>query len=184
MKYGEAAELANKSWREPTRFFHGTTHLTRMLTELGQVRNNTPPQYRSLSDKDYLMLRYFCVFHDYVYVPGSKVNEENSAQAFLALDIEDLSPDEKRRVVYMILKTKYLEGVNTDDPVERLAMDLDRSVLDDPYEKLVDWENGIYLEHRYLGNAMYKKARLAFLRKVRYCRPAIDQLIKYVKKAY
>lgn len=184
MNYGCAQEFALRGWNQPTRFFHGPTHLSRMLAELTAIQANTPKEYLRITDREYLMLRYFCLFHDYVYIPGSNVNEENSAQAFMSLDLDDISQEEKRRVVYMILKTKYFEGVDVDDPMERLAMDLDRRVLDDPYEKLIDWENGIYLEYRYLGNPAYKKARLKFLKKVRYCRPAIDELIKYVKKAY
>lgn len=160
-------------WAYPLRVWHGVSHLDRMLLELDES---------GCSGHDKLLLKYFCLFHDAVYIPGSRVNEEQSVQLFFDMTINDLLQEEKAQVAKLILQTKTHEHSGFD-PIADLAHGLDLSVLKDPFPENLAWEKGIAAEFSWLGHERYKKGRLKFLESVYPKNPeGIGALIEYVRR--
>lgn len=165
--------IREKYWKMPLRVWHGQTHLDRMLRELASL---------NFSDKDRLLLKYFCLFHDAVYIPGSTTNEHQSVLVFFEAETSDLTNDDKALVAKLILQTKN-HVFSSFDPLAEAAHGLDLSVLFDPFPANLLWEEGISQEFSWLGIDKYKSGRLKFLRSVHDKNPdGIGKLIDYVKQ--
>lgn len=137
-------------WNEPHRCYHNQTHLDDLLTKIESL---------SVKEDDRDVLIVAALFHDIVYDPSSKENEELSDKLF------HKNSDDKtykhKDVITIILETKDHKPTTI---LSKLFSDLDMSVMTESYENLLKWEEGIFGEYSpVFGKELYKIGRISFL---------------------
>jgi len=129
-RYSEDSTLAEnlfadlvKRYSQPNRHYHNLTHIHAMLVKVDEhaVR---------LADAD--ALRFAVWFHDVIYKPIRKDNEEKSAAfAERMLPLLNFPADRIRRVKELILRTKdHTLQLPSDDHDTRFLVDCDLMILD------------------------------------------------------
>lgn len=153
-------------YNEPQRFYHSTKHLLDVISELENQGKND----------DELFLA--AVYHDAVYDPKASDNEEQSAQLFLqhASDSK-LTDEQKQAVKTLILDTK--NHIASSEKSAALIM-ADLAILEQPFEKLVEYENNIFKEFQFVDYTVYKPKRIEVLTKLNK-NGNLNLLIEYVK---
>ena len=87
-----------KSYSQKSRKYHNLTHLENMILELENVKDE-------ISDYDSLLFSVF--YHDIIYKPTAKDNEEKSAEiAKTRLEKLNISQEKITRIYNQILATK------------------------------------------------------------------------------
>ncbi len=158
--YIDLSILYNQSHRH----YHNINHINHCLGELQQYK-----------EKNKLLLKreveYAIWFHDAVYNPFSKTNEEDSANLFLQYVRDfDLSIDENL-VCKMISATKNHEIINNNGftvPEElNVFLDIDMSILGQSQEVYLDYADKIRKEYAHVPYQTFSAHRLSFLDKLR-----------------
>ncbi|WP_276132717.1 hypothetical protein [Polluticoccus soli] len=167
-------------WDDGTRHYHNTTHLedlVRMIKEdKGKEAAKDTVQY------DQLMLA--ALFHDIVYSPGRKDNEELSAAMFHRACS---NPDDPilQEVHQAILDTKLHVATI---PLSAKFNRYDMNIVERDFDELLAWEKGIYEEFKGAGKHAYKLGRLAFLKSLLeqypHNRENLERLTEYVENGY
>ena len=138
-------------WNESHRSYHTQNHLLDLIEQIDENRS----QYQS--QKDYEKMVLCALFHDCVYDPMRNDNEEKSAEFFLNCCQE--KNQDMLDIKQMILDTKTHEATT---PLSEEFNQLDMSIVERDFNKLLEWENGIHEEYKAYGD-MYKMGRLQFL---------------------
>jgi len=140
-------------WNESHRHYHNLNHLNDLIDQINENKSK-------YSEKEYEKLILTALFHDSIYNPMSNDNEEKSAQFFESC-AQDKSNPHIQEVKQMILDTKTHQSTT---PLSENFNQLDMSIVESDFEKLLEWENGIKLEFEpFYGNEKYKIGRLKFL---------------------
>ena len=146
----EAILQLTKNYTEPHRAYHNLSHITSMLT----VAPLTPEQVLAIW------------FHDAIYIPGARDNEEKSADLAMPV-VEDLVsagilPSSATDLVHtMILDTR--KHVPRTEP-SRLVVDLDLMILASPREEYIKYSQQIRQEYSAITDEFYVPGRLGFLK--------------------
>ncbi len=122
-------------------------------------------------------------FHDCIYVPGNKKNEEKSA-AFAVQALNELNVDPKLidQVVALIKKTRYHFPVEKSESEEmKQLLDLDLLVLGKSPEAYQEYVMGIRNEFSAYPDLLYKPGRKTVLNKF-LAAPAIYRTAFFVDK--
>jgi pantetheine-phosphate adenylyltransferase len=144
-------------YNEPHRHFHTIEHIENILMKYFNSNVN-------LGDG----LIYAILFHDLVYNPKSKTNEEDSLNIFNAWTGNSMFYEP---ICEAILSTKNhipIEG----NKISKVLIDLDMdSILGnfsgkDMFAEFIDGENKVFKEYQYLDYKDYKKGRIEFLKGV------------------
>ena len=93
--------------RDGLGWYHGTGHIRKVLDMLWRMQIDEP----ALSDDMEYVLEYAALYHDAVYVPGSRDNEKWSAEVAL---------DEAKNVELTDCERKYVEQLILSTDVERV----------------------------------------------------------------
>ena len=141
-------------YSESHRAYHTLDHVTHCLNEFEAART--------------LALEPAAVelalwFHDAVYDPRAKDNEEKSAA--LALEIArnaGFSGALGLKVATMILASTHVAP--PDDPDTRLFADIDLSILGQPQGVFDEYERQVRLEYAWVPEEMFRAGRSAILR--------------------
>ena len=161
-------------WNESHRGYHGQNHLIDLLEQIESMTD--------ITQKERETLIISALFHDIVYDPKRTDNEEKSVEFFEGLCI-DRNREDIRKVSEIILSTKTGEG---EGLCERFNQ-IDRDILNRPFEQLLEYEQGVHKEFSFAGDA-YVPHRVAFLEKMLDQYPLnsgnILRLIEHVKSAY
>lgn len=157
-----AFERLCSAYQEKRRAYHNLHHIAAMLSLAQQHRTDL---------QDFRAVFLAIWFHDVVYKPHRKDNEEASAAlACKELQHWHITDEVKKKVVHYILATKHHRA--TDDNDLQWLLDFDLAILCSPpqayeiYTQQIRQEYSIYPDFIY--NAGRKKAMAAFLE-----RPAI-----------
>jgi pantetheine-phosphate adenylyltransferase len=142
-------------WNEPHRFYHNINHLNYILNELENKL--------SLTDEEKNTIIIVSFFHDVIYNPKRKDNEERSVEYFIEKCIECNIKSETfiDNISRIIMDTKY--RVEPTEKVSKLFWKIDNSVLRFPISKLIEVEHNIFLEYQWVSYVNYKKGRVEFL---------------------
>jgi len=163
-------------WNESQRSYHTQNHLLDLIDQINEYKDN-------LSQKEYDKLVLCALFHDIVYDPKKQNNEEMSADFFINSCTDKNNPD-ILEVKQMILDTK---NHIPNTPLSEIFNSFDMKIVERDYDKLLEWEQGIYNEFASYGD-LYKKGRIAFLEKMLDKYPHnthnLLKLIDYVKSNY
>lgn len=168
-------ELAAR-YCEPHRAYHTLEHVLHTLTELDRVRD-------SATDPEAVELALW--FHDVVYDIGAADNEEESARLAREAVLEfGLSEPWADRVSDLILATRH--AATPTDADAQLVVDIDLSILGQPWERFDAYEQEIISEYAAIveerGRERFNAGRAGILRRF-LDRPAIYST-DYFKKNY
>ena len=123
---------------EKHRVYHNYDHVVDICEQLDK---------RDLLSNKVLFLA--ALYHDVIYNPKSKTNEEDSVEVFLndAHYMCSLTEDERNEVVGIILDTK------THTPTSELSgifCELDLNILTRPLDELIEYEEKIFKEFQFV----------------------------------
>lgn len=154
-------------YNEAHRFYHTTEHLLQVLESLQKKG--------SVSDELFLA----AVYHDAIYDPRANDNEERSAELFIEhAKKSGLSKDQQQKIKQYILDTKTHKS---SDPVSRQLLSADLEILDQPLDKLIDYEKKIFKEFQFADFKLYKPKRLEVLKSLN-TNGKLDLLIAFVQQ--
>jgi len=140
-------------YSEPQRFYHTMTHIDSCLTELDSVRD-------LVQQPD--LVEFAIWYHDAIYTPKAKDNEEQSAQ--LAYDVCLSAKVPKKfatRTRDLILTTKHdaiPKGIDA-----RVVIDIDLSILGKSPEEFDKYEKDIKREYSWVPEEQFRRGRSAIL---------------------
>lgn len=140
-------EALAERYSEPQRTYHTLRHVAECLGHLKAVRNAPPAAAIALW------------FHDAIYDPKRKDNEERSA-AWAGLVLEKTPI--RASVEAMILATK--PGAVAADAGARLVVDIDLAILAAPEPRFSEYEAQIRREYAYVDDATFRTERFKVLR--------------------
>lgn len=138
-------------WNESHRAYHTLNHLNDLISQINENKSN-------YTDKEYEKLIITALFHDCVYDPMKSDNEEKSAEFFESCCI-DKNDSDIQEIKQMIIDTKNHQSAT---PLSRYFIRYDMSIVERDFDKLLEWEKGIYEEYKSYGDS-YKEGRLKFL---------------------
>jgi predicted metal-dependent HD superfamily phosphohydrolase len=153
-----------KRYAEPHRAYHNLGHVQDCLQEFENARSLA-------TDADAVEVAIW--FHDAVYDPKAKDNEELSAQlAEYLFQAADLLEAFTEKVTRLILATKHDAPPENKDAA--LLIDIDLSILGQPREKFAEYEAAIRQEYAWADSAEFAAGRCRLLREF-LKRPSIYQ---------
>ncbi|MEK7640778.1 MAG: N-methyl-D-aspartate receptor NMDAR2C subunit [Patescibacteria group bacterium] len=135
------------------RFYHTFTHVENCIAEFQKARH--------LAD-DPDVVEFALWFHDVVYNPVLRNNEEESAK--FAMEIGDeagISKEFLQRVAALIMATKHAEIPDFDDG--RLIVDIDLAILGQSEEVFDKYEEDIREEYSWVREDVFRSGRAEIL---------------------
>ena len=108
--------ILNTHYTESHRYYHTFQHIEHCLLQLSDCA-----QYIKYPQEVELAIW----FHDVIYVPGAKDNEQKSADLFGQLFVTILAPENLNRIKSLILSTTHNTELTTND--EKFMVDIDLS---------------------------------------------------------
>ena len=169
-KFGISKEKFGKlecMWNEPWRFYHTEKHLIDLLDKIEDIGSNT---------EEYQILIMVAFFHDVVYKPWSKTNEEDSVNILNEMIYQSFSKEycklesfqekliiDKNLITNIILDTK--NRIVPENALSRKFWFIDNSIwLNGDMNRLLEWEEGIFKEFQCYDYKLYKEGRIDFLK--------------------
>jgi predicted metal-dependent HD superfamily phosphohydrolase len=142
-------------YSQPHRAYHTLDHLIQIFQTLEQHAEKT---------RDPLRLAFAAWYHDVVYDPRAKDNEERSA-ARAETELKQLTADPQLpgRVAKLILATKS-HHKGADDADGDLFLDIDYSILGSQPKAYQTYAARIRREYAHLTNEVWRAGRSAFLK--------------------
>jgi predicted metal-dependent HD superfamily phosphohydrolase/GNAT superfamily N-acetyltransferase len=149
---------------EPQRHYHTLVHLDELLAHFHGFENFLARnQKEAFSDRDSILFTLF--FHDVVYDPRAKDNEEQSAALFAEFAKQALADSLIDKVVSYILQTKTHMNVLASAPLELLGfLDMDLAILGAPKERYIRYADEIRAEYKHIPHDLFCKGRSAVLK--------------------
>lgn len=148
------AELT-RAYSEPGRHYHTLKHVQYVLAMIEQLR--PPPPNRAA-------VRLAAWFHDAVYDPRAKDNEEHganlAAEKIAALGLPDALREPVRR---LILLTKHHRAEPGDGDGHAL-LDADLAILGDSFAAYARYARQVRQEYAWVSDAAYRAGRIEVLR--------------------
>ena len=121
-----------KRYSESHRFYHTIEHINFLLTEIDKL---------TLPEKDNEILILSALFHDIIYIPGSKTNEKDSAE--LLLNNSEYSDDIQE--IYDIIIDTFTHTPKTE--LSEIFCDIDMmSISHTTYDELKVGTDNVYKE--------------------------------------
>lgn len=160
-RYSADRTLREQLWQEieasytsEGRYYHNLQHLTELLS-LAVTHKALIAQGDSV--------RFAIFYHDIVYNPLRKDNEEESAAlAVKKLRLLGLEKQQLEHIRQMILATK--SHSPSSDPDTNLLLDLDLSILGREWERYYDYSKKIEKEYRLVPCFLYNNGRKKVLK--------------------
>mmetsp|Transcript_15113 Transcript_15113/g.19928 ORF Transcript_15113/g.19928 Transcript_15113/m.19928 type:complete len:264 (+) Transcript_15113:164-955(+) len=155
-------EVANRWWviivdryGEPQRHYHTLSHLMEMFA-LNMVYQDR------ISNPDLVGFAIF--FHDLIYEPKSKTNEEDSAISFKQFAAETMMDQEKINMIdQYILATKTHAADDLEDSDLAFFLDFDMAVLGRSWEGYLKYAHQVRQEYIHIPKETYCSARAEVL---------------------
>jgi len=136
---------------QPHRFYHKITHILSLFRYAQALPSPLSP---------YLSLAIW--FHDVIYDPKAKDNEEKSAELLKSFGEEAGLGSSLDRPMEWVLATKSHQE-RTGDWEEKALLDLDLGVLGGSEEDYRRYRVGIYQEYAWVGETEYRRQRAKVL---------------------
>lgn len=109
-------------------------------------------------------LLFAIVYHDVIYNPASKTNEEDSVSV-AKLDLSGIGVN-LNRIEKLILSTKHIHGFTTEDDEVQCMIDVDLSILGSSETEYIEYTKSIREEYSFVDYYDYSIARTEFLKKL------------------
>ncbi|TSC82815.1 MAG: N-methyl-D-aspartate receptor NMDAR2C subunit [Parcubacteria group bacterium Gr01-1014_19] len=131
---------------QPRRFYHTTDHIEHCIAEFDEARHLAANPTE---------VEFALWFHDAVYDPMKKDNEEQSVLFALEIGREcGVSEDFLQRVGALIMETKHSSIPDNDDG--QLIVDIDLAILGQPDEAFDKYEENIRKEYSFVPEDVFK----------------------------
>lgn len=148
-------DLVN-AYSSDRRFYHGLDHINNTLAIIATLESQA---------KNYPAIQLAAWFHDVIYNPKAKDNEEKSAEyAAKVLNRLNISPSTIDAVTRMILNTKHHQA----DPADidsQILLDADLAILGENESNYQFYAKAIRREYGWLNGEEYCSGRLNVLKK-------------------
>jgi len=142
------------SYSEPHRAYHNLAHIKHCLEEFDSARHLA-------ADPNSVEMAIW--FHDVVYDPCVKDNEQRSADVAVEVARESQLPTAfAQRVAVLILATRHVSPPG--DPDSALLVDVDLSILGQPVDRFDEYERQIRQEYDWVEAAAFAAGRGAILK--------------------
>jgi len=140
-----------KQYALKIRHYHNLSHVHNMLVQAQEIMTLI---------NDYDAFRYAIWYHDIIYKPTRKDNEQKSAE-MAKKRLKSLNFDEKRLEIVekLINSTKTHEVILTKNLDNSYLLDIDLSILGTDWETYKTYVGNIRKEYAIYPNFMYKKGR-------------------------
>ena len=149
--------VIQSKYDEPIRKYHTLEHIEDLLTELQVYQEK-------IDDLNAVILAIF--FHDIIYDPTARDNEEKSAELFSSLMSENLSDVIVQKVVSYIISTKDHSPAVSKDEDLLYFLDLDMSILGRDRLAYAQYSKKIRMEYCHIQEVAFNSGRSTFLRKI------------------
>jgi predicted metal-dependent HD superfamily phosphohydrolase len=143
------------AWSEPGRFYHDAKHLADCLATVDDA-------LEAGANHDLAELALW--YHDAVYDPRAKDNEEASA-ARLETDgaVLGLPPGLILRGAKLVRATAHGSAGPSDDPLAALVCDIDLAILGRDAKRFLEFEDSVRKEYAHVGSVAFAIGRGRFL---------------------
>lgn len=149
----ETFERLNVAYAESHRAYHTERHIDECLSLFDEVRElaANPPE-----------VEFALWFHDAIYEPISKANEERSAQwAADFLESSQVPPESIARIRGHILATRHTDTLTCGDTA--LVVDIDLAILGAEPARYEEFERDVRKEYRWVPGVLYRSKRTEVL---------------------
>lgn len=145
-----------EAYSHPSRHYHSLEHIFHVLKTIESLQNLT---------NQLTLVELAAWFHDVVYDPKAKDNEEKSA-VYAANLMKSLEIDARviTNVTRLILNTKFHQ-VDTDDIDSQILVDADLAILASPKQKYLTYAEDIRQEYSWISDRDYRLGRRQVLEK-------------------
>jgi predicted metal-dependent HD superfamily phosphohydrolase len=151
----EILETVITKYSEPHRHYHTLRHIDHLLLLAQQNRDRL---------RDFNLVVTAIIFHDIIYDPQSKTNEEDSAIFFKSSFSPFLDEAMCNKAVEYILATKLHKVSDSDDGDLKLFIDFDMSILGADRIAYTEYAAQIRREYIHVEHSAYCHGRAAFLK--------------------
>jgi predicted metal-dependent HD superfamily phosphohydrolase len=148
-------EIIVANYSQPVRAYHTLQHIYSLLM--------MAKMYRSVIS-DYLSVLLAIFFHDIIYDPKARDNEEKSAAFFSQLMGPFVEPQRLQKVVSYILETKTHSVLLSADADLKFFIDMDLSILGSERQLYKLYAAQIRTEYEHVPEEIYCRERAKFLR--------------------
>ena len=158
------AELkARATYSEPHRHYHDQRHLDECLAELDGVHDLTESERR--------LLKWAILWHDAVYHPGQRDNEQRSAELALSdLSSCGIAEDDAAEVARLILVTERHKA-GPDDRLGALMVSIDLAILGSDPDRYRDYAADVRREYSHVPEQLLRPGRALVLKRLLDCDP-------------
>ena len=154
----EAELRARAAYAQLHRHYHDQRHLDECLADLDQVRD--------LDERSRRILRWSILWHDAVYEPGHRDNEERSARLALTelsrCGVDKDDADEVARLIRLTEKHSPDEG----DRLGALMASIDLAILGSDPERYGAYVADVRLEYAHVPDEMWRIGRALVLERL------------------
>ena len=159
----EAELRARSAYSEPHRRYHDEQHLKECLTELDWVHG--------LSERERRLLKWAILWHDAIYEPGQRDNEEQSALlAELELSRCGIAREDVAEVARLIRATEF-HRADPGDELGRLIVSIDLAILGSDADRYAEYIAGVRREYAHVPDDLWRSGRTEVLKRLLGCDP-------------
>ena len=144
------------SYTEPQRFYHTLTHIENCLELIDQISSE-------LQCPEALELAIW--YHDVVYQPGARDNEQLSADQFVATTA-GIFDETLQQTVYQHIMATVHDGSETTHADTKYMLDIDLSGFGRPWEEFIQDSVNIRLEMEEIPDEVFYQKQAGFLDKL------------------
>lgn len=147
------------------RHYHNFIHIQECLAELEEIWNKKIKLDKNSYENSvrFAELDTAIWFHDAVYNPRSKYNEENSTILFK--ETQPTNTDYSNIVCNLIMLTKHENKITRELSLqEKLMIDIDLSILGSDIERYLEYEKGIRKEYSFVPGDIFVEKRMEILK--------------------
>ena len=153
------AELkARAAYAQPDRHYHDERHLDECLAQLDSVRD--------LPERDRRVLRWAILWHDAIYEPGQRSNEERSA----ALALSDLTgcgvAEEEAGEVARLIRLTERHRAEPGDRLGALMVSIDLAILGSQPDRYREYAADVRREYSHVPDPLWGTGRALVLKRM------------------
>lgn len=141
-----------ESYSEPQRFYHTLGHIEHCLSLFDKIS-------AELQNPEALELAIW--FHDVIYRPGAKDNEQLSADQFMALT-RNIFSNNVRDTVYQHIMATVHDGSEFENADTNYMLDIDLSSFGRPWPEFIQDSDNLRLEMGDLSDEVFYKRQASF----------------------
>lgn len=154
----EAELRARAAYAEPHRRYHDERHLKECLAELDWVQG--------LDERERRLLKWAILWHDAVYEPGQRNNEEQSAElARFELTRCGVPETDAAEVARLIRATEF-HRADPGDRLGRLLVSIDLAILGSDEDRYREYAEGVRGEYTHVPEDLWRTGRALVLKRL------------------